>query len=77
MNQTPDDLWLSFRALAKTYPHDNGVRLTAHLAKWMLEERQRLPIPIPAVLKKVVEAVAKEMISADSSRGRQSPVTSV
>ena len=77
MNQTPDELWLSFRTLAKTYPHDNGVRLTAHLAKWMLEESQRLQIPIPSVLQKVVEAVAQEVVSPDSPRARQSPVTSV
>jgi hypothetical protein len=76
MNQTPDELWLSFRALAKTYPHDNGVRITSHLARWMVEERQRLQIPIPSVLQEVVEAVAKEVISPDSPRGRQSPVTS-
>ena len=31
MNQTNDNLWLSFEALAKTYPHDNGVRMTADL----------------------------------------------
>jgi hypothetical protein len=77
MNQTPDQVWLSFRALAKTYPHDNGVRITAHLARWMVEERRRLQIPIPSVLQKVVEAMAKEMVSADSPRARQSPVTSV
>jgi hypothetical protein len=29
MNKTPDELWLSFKALAKTYPHDDGVRITA------------------------------------------------
>ena len=77
MNQTPDELWLSFRALAETYPHDNGVRITAHLARWMVEERQRLQIPIPAVLQKVVEAVVKEVASPDSLLGRKSPVTSV
>ena len=55
MNQTPDELWLSFKALAKTYPHDDGVRITAHLARWLIQERQRLQIPIPAVLQKVVE----------------------
>jgi hypothetical protein len=31
MNQTPNGLWLSFQAFAKTYPHDNGVRITARL----------------------------------------------
>jgi hypothetical protein len=53
------------------------VGITAHLARWMVEERQRLQIPIPSVLQKVVEAVAKEVVSPDSPRGRQSPVTSV
>lgn len=73
MNQTPDELWLSFKALAKTYPHDDGVRITAHLARWLIQERQRLQIPIPAVLQKVVE----EVVSPVSPLGRQSPVTSV
>jgi hypothetical protein len=77
MNQTPDELWLSFRALAKTYPHNDGVRITAHLARWLIEERQRLQIPIPAVLQKVVEEVVKEVVSPVSPLGRQSPVTSV
>jgi hypothetical protein len=72
MNQTPDELWLSFKALAKTYPHDDGVRITAHLACWLIQERQRLQIPIPAMLQKVVE----EVVSPVSRLGRQSPVTS-
>jgi hypothetical protein len=76
MNQTPDELWLSFRALAKTYPHDDGVRITAHLARWLIEERQRWQVPIPAVLQKVVEEVVKE-VSPDSPGRRQSPVASV
>jgi hypothetical protein len=76
MNQNPDELWLSFKALADTYPRDDGVRITAHLARWLVEERQRLQIPIPAVLQKVVEAVVKEVASPES-RGRQSPVSSV
>jgi hypothetical protein len=49
------------------------VRVTAHLARWLIQERQRLQIPIPAVLQKVVE----EVVSPVSSLGRQSPVTSV
>jgi len=59
MNQTLDELWLSFEALAKTYPHDEGVRITAHLARWLVEERQRLQIPIPTVLQKVIQTVSK------------------
>jgi hypothetical protein len=77
MNQTPNELWLSFMALANPYPRDDGVRITAHLVRWLVEERQRSQIPIPAVLQKVVEAVVKEVASPDSPLGRQSPVTSV
>jgi hypothetical protein len=77
MDQTPNELWLSFKALANTYPRDEGVRMTAHLSRWLVEERQRFQIPIPAVLQKVVEAVMKKLASPHSPRGRQSPVTSV
>ena len=77
MDQTPNELWLSFKALANTYPRDEGVRITAHLARWLVKERQHFQIPIPAVLQKVVEAVMKEVASPDSPRGRQSPVTGV
>ena len=76
MNQTPDELWLSFEALAKTYPHDDGVRITAHLARWLVNERQRLQIPIPPVLQKVVQTVSNEVVSTDSRPWRQFPVTS-
>ena len=55
-----DDLWLSFEALAKTYPHDDGVRMTADLARWLLEERQRVQLPIPPVMEKVVRNVAQK-----------------
>lgn len=77
MDQTPNELWLSFKALADTYPRDEGVRITAHLARWLVEERRRFQIPIPAVLQRVVEAVVKEVTSADSPRRRQPPVISV
>ncbi|MGA2710083.1 MAG: hypothetical protein ACLQJ0_30285 [Steroidobacteraceae bacterium] len=60
MNQTPDELWQSFESLAETYPHDGGVRITAHLARWLVEERQRLNIPIPPVLQKIVQTVSKK-----------------
>lgn len=72
MDQTPNELWLSFKALADRYPHDDGVRVTAHLARWLIQERQRLQIPIPTVLQKVVE----EVMSPVSVRGRQSQGTS-
>ena len=76
MNQTPDELWLSFEALAKTYPHDDGVRITAHLARWLVDERLRLQLPVPPVLQKVVQAVSNKVVSTDSLPGRQSPTTS-
>ena len=60
MNQTNDGLWLSFEALAKTYPHDDGVRMTADLARWLLEERQRLHLPAPPIIDKVVRTVTQE-----------------
>jgi hypothetical protein len=67
MNQTPDKLWLAFEALAKTYPHDDGVRMTAHLARWLVEERQRLQIPVPPVLQNVVRTVVKEVASTSTA----------
>ena len=68
MNQTNDALWLSFEALAKTYPHDNGVRMIADLARWLLEERQRLELPVPSIIDKVVRTVTQEItVSAERS----------
>ena len=61
MNQTNDGLWLSFEALAKTYPHDDGVRMTADLARWLLEERQRVQLPAPPIIDKVVRTVMQEL----------------
>jgi hypothetical protein len=54
MNKSNDNLWMSFEALAKTYPHDNGVRLTADLARWLLEEQQRAQLPTPPIIEQVV-----------------------
>lgn len=73
MNQTPDVLWQNFITLAKTYPQDEGVRLTAHLARWMVEERRRLPADIPTVLHHIVQAVMPVIEPADSASGRESP----
>jgi hypothetical protein len=64
MNETNDALWLAFEALAKTYPHDGGVRVTADLARWLLEEHQRLQLPAPPILQKVLRTVAKELDAA-------------
>ena len=70
VNQTNDGLWLSFEALAKTYPHDDGVRMTADLARWLLEERQRLHLPAPPIIDKVVRTVTQEL---DVPAARPSP----
>jgi hypothetical protein len=52
---------LAFEALANTYPHDGGLRLTADLARWVLEEHQRLQLPPPPIVQKVVRAVTQEL----------------
>jgi hypothetical protein len=76
MNQTPDELWLAFDALAKTYPHDDGVRLSAHLARWLVEEHQRMEAPIPTGLHRVVKVLEKAVAPPNSPPGRQPSVTS-
>jgi hypothetical protein len=35
MDKGNDALWLAFEALAEKYPHDDGVRMTADLARWL------------------------------------------
>jgi hypothetical protein len=42
MDEINDKLWQQFEQLAKRYPHDEGVRMTADLARWARELRQRL-----------------------------------
>ena len=76
MNQTNDALWLSFEALAKTYPHDNGVRMTADLARWLLEEQQRLKLPVPPIIDKVVRTVTQDIHVSTTRRLDQTPVIS-
>jgi hypothetical protein len=76
MNQTNDALWLSFEALAKTYPHDNGVRMTTDLARWLLEERQRLELPVPPIIDKVVRTVTQDIHLSTARRLDQTPVIS-
>jgi hypothetical protein len=67
VNKTDDAVWLAFEALAKTYPHDDGVRMTADLSRWMLEERQRRGLPIPSTMRRAVDAVpANEGTGKDS-----------
>jgi len=65
MNQTPDKLWQAFETLAKQYPHDDGVRITAPLARWLVEERQRLRVPAPPILENVAQTVAKVIAAPD------------
>jgi hypothetical protein len=61
MNQTPDELWHVFEALANQYPHDDGVRITADLARWLVTERQLRQIPVPPVLEAVALKVAQSL----------------
>jgi hypothetical protein len=77
MNQTNDALWMSFEALAKTYPHDDGVRMTADFARWLLEERRRLQMPAPPNMQKAVSAVTEELHGPAAEPFRRAPVTSI
>jgi hypothetical protein len=61
MNQTPDELWRAFEALACQYPHDDGVRITADLARWLVTERQRRKMPVSPVLEAVALKVAQDL----------------
>jgi hypothetical protein len=60
MDESNDAVWFAFEALAKTCPHDDGVRLTADLARWLLEERQRQQLSAPPILQKVVHSLSRE-----------------
>jgi hypothetical protein len=59
MTETNDALWSAFEALAKTYPHDHGVRMTADLARWLLEESQRIQMAAPPTMRKVIQAITQ------------------
>jgi hypothetical protein len=37
MNPIDDDRWKAFKRLAETYPDDQGIRMTADLARWLEE----------------------------------------
>jgi len=58
MDRTDDASWLGFEALAKTYPDDHGVRMTADLARWLLQEQQRLAVAAPPIM---VQVLSKEV----------------
>ena len=67
MDETNDALWSAFEALAARYPHDGGVRMTADLARWLLEESQRRQLPVPPSIQKAARAVGHEP-EPDASR---------
>lgn len=77
MHQTPEKLWLAFETLASTYPHDDGVKLTAHLARWLIEERQRLQVPVPPVLVKAVEHAVRVQQLTEEPAATPAPVAGV
>ena len=68
MNESNDALWLAFGALAEQYPHDGGVRMTSDLARWLLQERQRLQLPAPPVIQKILSVVAQDREGAPADR---------
>jgi hypothetical protein len=75
MDRTNDALWLAFEALAKTYPHDDGVRMTADLARWLVEEGERRRLSAPPILKSVVRTVTQVLHSSRAAPIRQNPLT--
>lgn len=66
MHEVNDAQWLAFEALAKTYPNDNGVRLTADLARWLVEEYQRQKLPVAPIVQRVLHTVTQELQSFSS-----------
>jgi hypothetical protein len=76
MDETNDALWHAFEVLAKTYPHDGGVRMTADLARWLLQEHQRAQLPAPPVMHKVLHTVTKILDAAAAEPLKLAPVTS-
>lgn len=72
MQETNDSLWLEFEALAKKYPHDFGVRMTADLARWLVEEHQRQRLPASPIMQKVVGNLIRETPSPSTEAA---PVT--
>jgi hypothetical protein len=69
MEETSDALWLAFEAMAKTYPHDNGVRLTADLARWLLAEHQRQQLPVPLIVNNIVRTAKNPFVDAEFGHG--------
>ena len=75
MDKTNDALWQAFEALAKTYPRDDGVRMTADLARWLVEERERRWLAAPPILQKVLRTETQDLHSAAAMPRRQDPIT--
>jgi hypothetical protein len=75
MHETNDALWLAFEALAKTYPRDDGVRMTADLARWVVEEHQRQRLPASPIMQKVVRIVSQELHPSAAVPFGQDPLT--
>jgi hypothetical protein len=50
--------------------------MTADLARWLLEERQRAQLPTPPTIDKVVRAVTQELDAAAKGPLHEAPVTS-
>jgi hypothetical protein len=73
MDESNDAVWFAFEALAKACPHDDGVRLTADLARWLLEERQRQQLSAPPILQKVVHSLTEGPAGAGPSSRSMAP----
>lgn len=69
MPQTPEELWLAFDTLARRYPHDQGVKISADLARWLVEEHQRAEVPLPDGLEGIVGTLANVVTPPTLPRG--------
>jgi hypothetical protein len=72
MHETNDAQWLAFEALAKTFPDDKGARMTADLARWLVQERRRQQLPAP---QKLVRTVTQESHFSAAGLFRRDPLT--
>jgi hypothetical protein len=72
MHETNDAQWLAFEVLAKTYPHDEGVRMTADLARWLVQERRRQQLSAP---RKEMRTVTQESHFSAAGLFRRNPLT--
>jgi hypothetical protein len=72
MHETNDVQRSAFEVLAKTYPHDEGVRMTADLARWLVQERQRQQLPAQ---QKDMRTVTQESHFSAAGLFRRNPLT--